>query len=471
VLALSELADALGFDLISFQDHPYQPRFLDAWTLLSVVAARTTSARVALNVANLPLRPPAVLARSVASLDRLSGGRVELGLGAGAFWDGIVANGGPRRTPGESVSALGEAIDVIRGIWDTGRRSVRHLGEHYRISGAQTGPAPAHDVEIWLGAYKPRMLRLTGAKGDGWLPSVGYLDLADLPDMNARIDAAAADAGRAPAQIRRLLNIKGDEPAEQLAELALHEGTSTFIVPANTAAEIQRFAAEVMPAVRELVDGARGSDGEVAAAVASGATATTFSARPTPDDGERLSEHAAWDEATRPTLGPPDPDRRYTPDQQAAGQHLVDVHDHLRAELMRLRQLVEQVGQGTADPRQVRSFITRMTIRQNNWTLGTFCETYCRVVTQHHTLEDRAVFPHLRRAEPALEAVLDRLHEEHEVIADLLERVDEALIELVTAGDMEEVRGAVDLLTDALLSHFSYEERELIEPLARHGFT
>ena len=113
-----------------------------------------------------------------------------------------------------------------------------------------------------------------------------------------------------------------------------------------------------------------------------------------------------------------------------------------------------------------------MTIRQNSWTLGTFCETYCRVVTQHHTLEDRSVFPHLRRSEPALRGVLDRLHEEHEVIADLLERIDRALVSLVAhePDGMENVHAAIDLLTDALLSHFAYEERELIEPLARHGF-
>ena len=79
---------------MTFQDHPYQPRFLDTWTLLSVLAAQTSTVRLAPNVANLPLRPPAVLARSVASLDILSGGRVELGLGAGAFWDAIEANGG-----------------------------------------------------------------------------------------------------------------------------------------------------------------------------------------------------------------------------------------------------------------------------------------------------------------------------------------------------------------------------------------
>ena len=109
------------------------------------------------NVANLPLRPPAVLARSVASLDILSGGRVELGLGAGAFWDAIEAIGGPRRTPREAVDALEEAIGVIRALWTPGR-TPRIDGEHYRLHGAKPGPFPVHPVGIWLGAYKPRML-------------------------------------------------------------------------------------------------------------------------------------------------------------------------------------------------------------------------------------------------------------------------------------------------------------------------
>ena len=87
ILELARLAEREGLDLVSFQDHPYQRRFLDAWTLLSMVAAQTESIRVAPNVANLPLRLPVMLARTAASLDILSGGRVHLGLGAGAFWD------------------------------------------------------------------------------------------------------------------------------------------------------------------------------------------------------------------------------------------------------------------------------------------------------------------------------------------------------------------------------------------------
>lgn len=262
VLALARRAEEVGLDLVTFQDHPYQARFLDTWTLLSVVAAQTTRIRVAPNVLNLPLRPPAVLARAVASLDLLSGGRVELGLGAGAFWDGVAAMGGPRRTPGEAVDALAEAIDVLRAMWDTSQRSVRHVGEHYTVVGAHPGPAPAHDVELWLGAYKPRMLRLTGARADGWLPSLGYIEIEDLADANARIDDAAVAAGRSPSAIRRMLNLLagGLEP-ERLAELTLRDGISTYILSASSDHDISRFAHQTAPAVRELVRAGGGATG------------------------------------------------------------------------------------------------------------------------------------------------------------------------------------------------------------------
>ncbi len=255
VVELAQLAEVSGLDLVTFQDHPYQSRFLDTWTLLSVVAAKTSTVRLAPNVANLPLRLPSVLARSVASLDILSHGRVELGLGAGAFWDGIEAMGGRRLTPGESVDALSEAIDIIRAIWHG--PSVRVDGTHYRVHGAKPGPRPAHPVEIWLGAYKPRMLRLTGAKADGWLPSMSYLDLAELGSLSARIDAAAADAGRSPAEIRRLLNVEGGIEPQRLAELTLEHGFSTFVMAVSSAEEVQRFARETAPRVREIVDAGR----------------------------------------------------------------------------------------------------------------------------------------------------------------------------------------------------------------------
>ena len=202
VLAIAELADDLGLELIGFQDHPYQSAFLDAWTLLSYVAARTRRIRLFPDVANIPLRPPAVLARSAAALDILSGGRVELGLGAGYFIDPIVAMGGVRRTMSELVDALDEAIAVIRALWTPGA-PVHFEGRYYSLNGARPGPTPPHPIAIWLGAYKPRMLRLTGRAADGWIPSLGYASPEELGKMNQAIDASAEASIALPSSVLR----------------------------------------------------------------------------------------------------------------------------------------------------------------------------------------------------------------------------------------------------------------------------
>ncbi|AYY12329.1 LLM class flavin-dependent oxidoreductase [Actinobacteria bacterium YIM 96077] len=517
ILALAQLTEDAGLDLVTVQDHPYQPAFLDTWTLLAAIATRTNAVRVAPNVANLPLRLPAVLAKSVASLDLISGGRVELGLGAGAFGEAAVAMGAPKRTPGQSVTALDEALQIIRAFWRPDGGPARVDGEYYRVWGAKPGPAPAHEPGIWLGSYKARMLRLTGAHADGWLPSSFYAAPETLAEMNKIIDDAASEAGRDPAQVRRLYNIGGTfmgpgaeflqgPPgvwAEQLAELAVVDGMSAFILASDDADTIRQFAAEVVPAVRELVQqervrherrhapddqapddqaiGAAESSGEPDTSSRAGAgpgrdagrgsVAPALGVTPTPDDGTRLSQERPWSEDDRPVGPEPEAGRTYTAHEQASGQHLVDVHDHLRSELQRLRELVDQVEAGSMDAGTARSQLNTMTMRQNNWTLGTFCESYCRVVTHHHMLEDQAVFPRLRHGDARLAPVLDRLQEEHVVIHGIVERVDRALVGLVR-GDhgIEEVRSVVDLLTDTLLSHLSYEERELVEPLARLGF-
>ena len=465
IVELAVLCDTLGLDLVTVQDHPYQKRFLDAWTLLSVIAAQTSSVRVAPNVANLPLRLPAVLARSVASLDILSNGRVELGLGAGAFWDAIAAMGGTRRSAGEAVDALADAIEVIRRTW-------------------RQGPPLVHPVEIWLGSYRPRMLRLTGARADGWLPSMGYADPDALAELSAVIDEAAIEAGRSPADIRRLYNVNGQfgagggflggtarDWAEQLAELTLTTGMSTYLLGSDDPDTIRRFALEVAPQVRELVDAERSTAG-----TGQPARSVRQNRNPSRSCRRRTTARAAAPRSsgTRAPARPartPESEREYTASEQAAGQHLVDIHNALRAELAQLHDVIGQVARGIVDAGTARSMINTMTLRQNNWTLGAFCESYCRIVTGHHTLEDRSVFPHLRARDPRLAPVLDRLHEEHEVIADVLDRVDRALVALVSEADgIDQLRGAVDLLSDTLLSHLSYEERELVQPLSQHGF-
>ena len=259
---LAVLSEELGLDLVTFQDHPYQPSFLDTWTLLSWAGARTERVQLSGNVLNLPLRQPAVLARSLASLDLLSGGRVSLGIGAGGFWDAIGAMGGRRLDPGQAVAALDEAIDVFRGIWDAAeRRPLRIEGDYYRVVGAKRGPAPAHEIPIWIGAYKPRMLGLVGRKADGWLPSLSYLKPGDLGRGNRLIDQAAEAAGRDPREITRLLNVTSQQSADDLTRMALEDGISTFIVTGDDPQRLRHFATEIVPAVREQVDRARAQRG------------------------------------------------------------------------------------------------------------------------------------------------------------------------------------------------------------------
>jgi alkanesulfonate monooxygenase SsuD/methylene tetrahydromethanopterin reductase-like flavin-dependent oxidoreductase (luciferase family) len=228
-------ADGAGLDLVGVQDHPYQRRFFDTWTLLSYVAARTERISLVPDVVCVPLRQPAVLAKAAASLDLLSGGRVELGVGAGSFWDAIEAFGGPRRTPGESVTALAEAMRIMRAFLDT-ERSVNLDGEHYRAKGAKPGPAPAHRVGLWVGAYGPRMLRLTGRLGDGWLPSLGNLTPDEIAARHETIDEAARRAGRDPADIVRAVNVGGEDPTvwldpERVAGLAERYRFDALLLP------------------------------------------------------------------------------------------------------------------------------------------------------------------------------------------------------------------------------------------------
>jgi alkanesulfonate monooxygenase SsuD/methylene tetrahydromethanopterin reductase-like flavin-dependent oxidoreductase (luciferase family) len=265
-------ADRAGLDLVGIQDHPYQRRFLDTWTLISTLVPITGRVRFFPDVANLPLRPPAMLAKAAASLDVLSGGRIEMGLGAGTFWDAVVGMGGPRRSPGEAVRSVEEAIQVMRLVWSE-ERSLRFEGEFYSLKGMRPGPHPVHDIGIWVGAYGPRMLNLIGRLADGWVPSYGYSPPERLPEMQRRIDEGASEAGREPEEIRRAYNLSGNigeggegplegstsKWVETLTGFALEHGMDTFIYWPSQDHERQTevFANEVVPAVREAVQAGR----------------------------------------------------------------------------------------------------------------------------------------------------------------------------------------------------------------------
>lgn len=275
----ARLADENGLDLITIMDHPYNANLFDTWTLLAALAATTKQVHVGTNVLNLPLRPPAMLAKMAASLDVLSGGRLELGLGAGVYWEGIAAYGGPRREPGEAYRAFEEALHILRGLWDNAGGSFTYEGDIYQVRGARPGPAPAHRIRIWVGAGGPRMLRLVGRMADGLLVSHNYVPPQKLPEFNHLIDEGAHQAGRSPSDIRRgynlmgVLNIGRDDTTvpglkadyingsvqdwvEKLVHWYQTYRQDTFIfwpVAGNQPVQLEAFAQEVVPAVKEAL--------------------------------------------------------------------------------------------------------------------------------------------------------------------------------------------------------------------------
>jgi iron-sulfur cluster repair protein YtfE (RIC family) len=192
---------------------------------------------------------------------------------------------------------------------------------------------------------------------------------------------------------------------------------------------------------------------------------------PTAPPSVRFSKRTVLDEASRPTTSEPAPEVSYTMQGTLVGRHLVDVHEHYRGELWELRALLEQVAQGITTAGQARNDLNQLAIRANNWAFGGICQRQCLALEEHHLTEDGSIFPHLRRREPSLAPVLDRLAAEHHVVGELLNDIDAALVHLAQhPTKLSPISEAVDLLTDTMLSHFAYEERELIAPLAQHGF-
>jgi hemerythrin-like domain-containing protein len=225
--------------------------------------------------------------------------------------------------------------------------------------------------------------------------------------------------------------------------------------------DLRRFAEEVVPEVRAAVAAARGaqiSDDD-----------TQLDLTPSERTTGRVVD---LDESTRPHLGRSDELAAESDDGPGArsAQVLVQVHDHLRSELEQLRGVVAEVAAGQASPALARSLINRMSMRQNYWSLGAFCAAYCRVLTIHHAIEDSRMFADLRSRDDGLAPVIERLSEEHEVIAGILTRLDEALVLMVDdASELPGVQAEVERLGEVLLSHLDYEEEELLGPIARLG--
>lgn len=268
-------AEEHGLRLLGIQDHPYVPDYLDTFVLAGTLLAATSRLSVFPDVANLPLRPPAMLAKAAAALDIVSGGRFELAVGAGGYWDAIVRMGVERRSPGEANQALEEAFAIMRALWGTGG-PVRQRGAHYVVDGVRPGPAPAHPIGLWTGATGPKALALTGRIADGWAaPIPSYLPYEQWASANAIIDEAAVAAGRQPGDVRRIAQIVGeitdrpgdieaergaapvrgtaDQWAALLSRLATEQPFTSFVFwpERQTLDQVIRFARDVVPAVAD----------------------------------------------------------------------------------------------------------------------------------------------------------------------------------------------------------------------------
>jgi alkanesulfonate monooxygenase SsuD/methylene tetrahydromethanopterin reductase-like flavin-dependent oxidoreductase (luciferase family) len=155
-----------------------------------------------------------VLAKMAESFDRLSGGRLILGLGGGAVDEEFRAFGLPVRSPRDKVDGLEEAIRIARGMWS--RPGFTFEGRLYRTDAADLEPKPDRHIPIWLGTYGNRALALTGRLADGWIPSLAYAPPERVAAMREHVLAAASAAGRDPGEITCAYNVgvRVDERAE-----------------------------------------------------------------------------------------------------------------------------------------------------------------------------------------------------------------------------------------------------------------
>jgi alkanesulfonate monooxygenase SsuD/methylene tetrahydromethanopterin reductase-like flavin-dependent oxidoreductase (luciferase family) len=267
-VGMAQEAERLGYDFVSAADHPCgsDPSYETA-TMLTWIAARTSRIEVASRVLAAPFRRPAMVAKLAASLDLLSGGRFILGLGGGYSDQEIAAVGGPVLSPPDKIDALAEAIQVIRGAWT--RSGYTQHGRQHSVRDLEMEPKPARPIPVWLGTFGPRALAVTGRLADGWIPSLGYMPVEQIPAMRRRIDAAAEAAGRRPDQIRAILNanIRIDPDARprpdavagsarqvvgqlrRLLDLGF-TGFNFLIGSPHRAATMQQVAEEVLPALR-----------------------------------------------------------------------------------------------------------------------------------------------------------------------------------------------------------------------------
>lgn len=265
-------AEALGFDFISVSDHPCgtEPSY-EVWTLLTWLAAATNRIHIAPRVLGVPYRSPAMVAKMAESLNRLSRGRLILGLGGGSADHEFRAFGLNVPSPRDKVDGLADAVEIIRGLWTT--PAFTYSGRIFHTDSADIAPRPDRRIPIWLGTFGNRSLAVTGRLADGWIPSYGYAPPESVGGLRTRIVEAARSAGRDPEELTYAYHVpvqigrgssaapgvvagSADEVAERLASFTRLGFTALSLVPSgpDPREQAELLAREVVPAVRALLD-------------------------------------------------------------------------------------------------------------------------------------------------------------------------------------------------------------------------
>lgn len=254
------IADEAGFDHCWCMDHlaTLGPRddgpIFEAWALLAGMAVATSRTRIGCMVTGNTYRHPAVLAKAAVTVDHLSGGRLEFGLGAGWAENEHVMLGLPFGSRGDRADRLEEACEVIRSLWTQQRTSFD--GRHYQLSNAVAEPKPVQQPHppIWIGGSgRQRTLRITARYADVWNAAGG--SPGEVAEVSAVLDQRCAEIGRDPAQIRRSVQLRVAGANDELVELArsYHAAGITDIVlilPGQHPAGLAEQVAALLPRLR-----------------------------------------------------------------------------------------------------------------------------------------------------------------------------------------------------------------------------
>lgn len=234
-----------GMDWISAWDHFYEsppkdgedPHF-EALATLGALACETNRARIGCLVFYIGYRNPALLAKAAATLDHISGGRFEIGLGAGwHIWE-ATAYGYAFPDIGTRLDMLDEAVRIVRGMLTDERTDFN--GRHFQVINASCRPPPLQErLPIWIGGLgEKRTLKIAAAQADGW--NAAYQSPEEFRRLNGVLDHWCEEVGRDPATVRRAVNLAFN--------LGLNE--------AELARQREQFAADWGPLAERSIGGA-----------------------------------------------------------------------------------------------------------------------------------------------------------------------------------------------------------------------